>query len=417
MNTKKESTKSIERKEKIKVIIPEGIKHKIKYSCSQINSNEWSGMIFYDVDGDINDPANMTIHIKEIIPWHKGSGTYTEYDFTKIPAEKIMKIYEDNPELSNYDGYGNIHSHVNMSVFFSGTDTSTLVDMAEDFNFFLSVIVNNNYDVIAKVSAVIQEEGRITSNTKIKGKNGDWIATPLDQEYSKKSVLIYECDILQEVPDINVPDSYKKIIEDIIEEAKPKYKFGFQKNDFDWQSNKYKNNSGYSNNYLGRTYDDSLYEYEYGYGNGFEGMVDLTKNNKNFNQASLGLIKAAECRSFLCKVINNDPTEKGEFIQSSITNLHQLVETNKIQRDTYISNRLSNIKKCADEAVGLICSNRIICDLILDSINLLSTSYNYLYEIQGANLIRDVLLEYLDGLDTEKVVNKKEEKICQKRKK
>ena len=126
---------------KDKVIIPDNIIDQIQKYNFASPSEEWSGVIFYSVTEKDN---KFIYHIKGLIVLDVGSQTTTEYDVT-------------NPEITHYmvvnglvDCYmGNLHSHNKMDVFFSVTDSKAFEQ--SNYPVFLSVIVNNAMDIIAKV--------------------------------------------------------------------------------------------------------------------------------------------------------------------------------------------------------------------------------------------------------------------------
>lgn len=66
-----------------------------------------------------------------------GNGSYTEYTMNPSVASYML----DHDLIDCYQGH--IHSHHNMSTFFSGTDTQELKDSGVDTNHFVSLIVNN----------------------------------------------------------------------------------------------------------------------------------------------------------------------------------------------------------------------------------------------------------------------------------
>ena len=67
-----------------------------------------------------------------------GTQAYTEFDMNP----DVIAYMCENPELLDCQ-MGLIHSHNNMSTFFSGTDTATLKEEGRDRNNFVSLIVNN----------------------------------------------------------------------------------------------------------------------------------------------------------------------------------------------------------------------------------------------------------------------------------
>src|SRR5690606_24878523 len=89
-----------------------------------------------------------------------------------------------------------IHSHNNMKVFFSVTDMAELDDNSPSHNFYLSLIVNNVMDFMAKISFIATAE--------IKGEV-DYVALDEDgNEYKiestvlrakKEKLFIYDCSI------------------------------------------------------------------------------------------------------------------------------------------------------------------------------------------------------------------------------
>lgn len=134
--------------EKASITISDKVFDKIKILCNKYNRVEWSGIIWMNLKGTVEDPATLEVNIVDFTLLDIGSPAYTEFE---ISPEIIMPIYNKYPEYITMK-YGCIHSHNNMGVFFSGTDTSTLLEQAFIHNFFVSVIVNNNFDKIAKIS-------------------------------------------------------------------------------------------------------------------------------------------------------------------------------------------------------------------------------------------------------------------------
>lgn len=140
---KKPSLELIKRKPDLpyKIIIPVEVEKKIRLLCTHISQVEWSGVLFYQVEGAFNDKDNpLTIKCVDIFQMDKGTGGYTEFNV----SPDIVSYMIDHPELLSEDVFqGLIHSHNNMATFFSGTDTGTLSQEGEDMAHFVSLIVNN----------------------------------------------------------------------------------------------------------------------------------------------------------------------------------------------------------------------------------------------------------------------------------
>lgn len=124
-----------------KIVIPLEVEKKIRLLCTHISQVEWSGVLFYKVEGAFNDKDHpLTIICVDIFQMDKGSGTYTEFNM----SPDVITYMVEHPELLNEDVFqGLIHSHNHMATFFSGTDTGTLSQEGADMAHFVSLIVNN----------------------------------------------------------------------------------------------------------------------------------------------------------------------------------------------------------------------------------------------------------------------------------
>lgn len=122
-----------------KMIIPQEVERKIRLLCREICNVEWSGVLFYKVSGTFEDES-LVITCVDLYLMDEGSTAYTEYNMSPDVSGYIV----DHPELMGENIYqGLIHSHNSMPSFFSGTDTSTLLQEGSDLNHFVSLIVNN----------------------------------------------------------------------------------------------------------------------------------------------------------------------------------------------------------------------------------------------------------------------------------
>lgn len=141
MEEKKEEKKLelIHQQSIYKMVIPQEVEKKIRLLCREIHSVEWSGVLFYKVSGSFEDKS-LTITCVDLFQMDEGTGGYTEYDM----SPDVSGYMVDHPELLDAGIYqGLIHSHNNMTTFFSGTDTATLQSEGSDMNHFVSLIVNN----------------------------------------------------------------------------------------------------------------------------------------------------------------------------------------------------------------------------------------------------------------------------------
>jgi len=133
-----------------KIIIPTKVERLIRFLCERVWDTEWSGVLFYTPSGTFEDNS-LEIHCVDILPMDIGSATYTEFDM----SPDVISYMAQNPELLDCK-MGLIHSHNNMSTFFSGTDTATLKEEGKDRNHFVSLIVNNAGNYTAAITRKVK---------------------------------------------------------------------------------------------------------------------------------------------------------------------------------------------------------------------------------------------------------------------
>ena len=120
-----------------KLIIPAEVERKIRFACQKVWSTEWSGTLFFTHEGSFEN-NDLVIRCVDIYIMDIGTQAYTEFDMNP----DVIAYMCENPELLDCQ-MGLIHSHNNMSTFFSDTDTATLREEGIDRNNFVSLIVNN----------------------------------------------------------------------------------------------------------------------------------------------------------------------------------------------------------------------------------------------------------------------------------
>ena len=155
-----------------------------RYLCDKYKTLEWCGILFYEEEGTINEPDNYVINVKYLYPMDVGSPGSTSIE----NYDEVLDAIEQHPELETMR-QGFIHSHNNMDTFFSGTDVTQLIDGAEDYDYFLSVITNNEAEYIARISFSLKMDVSIGANNyKVNNNN---------------NVGYYECDVAPIAGDID----------------------------------------------------------------------------------------------------------------------------------------------------------------------------------------------------------------------
>ena len=179
--------------------IPDDVMDKIKYLCKHMPKEEWSGVLFYAVEGSIQKTGNVKITIKDLYLMDKGTGGATAFDWD----ETIVEYRMNHMETIDYK-IGHIHSHNTMQVFFSGTDWEELNDNCPLHNYYLSVIVNNFMDIKAKIAFTgIQAE-----NYTCKDENGKDYVIRVKSEHPEVKMLVYDCEVFTSVHTVTVAEEF-----------------------------------------------------------------------------------------------------------------------------------------------------------------------------------------------------------------
>ena len=135
-------------KGKAKLIIPNSTWSQIQNLLLRHHSTEWSGVLYF-TDNAARNINDLVITAQYLFPMNVGSTGYTTFNWQK----KEVLVFE---ALQDKDGLewrkGCLHSHNSMSVFFSGEDNADLKEQALYHHYYLSVIVNNKQEVIARLS-------------------------------------------------------------------------------------------------------------------------------------------------------------------------------------------------------------------------------------------------------------------------
>lgn len=276
------------------MIIPRNVESKIRHLCSIIHDVEWSGVLFYTPEGSLDD-GTFKVTCKDIFVMDVGSSTYTEYNDS--PDILTYRVHHDLLDPSIQEGL--IHSHNNMAAFFSGTDVSTLKENGEKMNHFVSLIVNNAGNYVARVTRRIIKESQIEAdikyvdNTYYNTYNGEKviIEEATEREETKKgskkeeNVEWFDFNIIKEAVfndfselDTRIHEIKKSKSKTIV--SKDYYKGGSKESypklfdDYDYRYSKHHDYSDYSANY----------PYYY------SGLTKPVKEDFTFNKTAIQLI-------------------------------------------------------------------------------------------------------------------------------
>lgn len=186
---------------KLPLVIPSEIYSKMQTLCHYIPDVEWSGILLYEATGDISNPSSMSILLKDIIPMHKGTATTTGYNLSEPKRDSSgfedahMDYCEQFNEAMRWK-IGMIHSHNVMEVFFSGTDLDELIENSPSHNYYLSLIVNNKMEIIARVGVASESVEEIDFSYQAMNSLGQKYTIHNEKRFVKSiKTYMYDCDI------------------------------------------------------------------------------------------------------------------------------------------------------------------------------------------------------------------------------
>jgi len=197
------------------IYVKEDILNKIRKLCATISEVEWSGLLLYEMEGSLQDANNVSIYLEDIIPMNIGDAVSTGFNYTEKSRDTDKNEdrhldYIDQNEDAMFWRLGLIHSHHNMKTYFSSVDDAELESGAESYKTFLSFIVNNNMDFLARISYI----GKTKKEVKVDYEVFDETGKPYKIQKStivEDSVVFYhDCNIKV---DLSTPNPYDNIFD------------------------------------------------------------------------------------------------------------------------------------------------------------------------------------------------------------
>lgn len=204
---------------KPKLIIPQNVIDEIKYLNSQNQNNEWSGVLWYTIEGDMNDVSTLICTAKAIHLMDIGTSNSTKfkYDNTVMAFldSKIEEFGLDEMETWENWKHGHCHSHHNMQPTPSSIDDEEIEDNIKNHPAYLTLITDNSLKMTALLSTFTSiKVVTLTQSINFKGQ-------PYEKRYEEsfpEGLLKHEVDI--ELEKIVVNDSFKNRCADLIEKKK-----------------------------------------------------------------------------------------------------------------------------------------------------------------------------------------------------
>lgn len=192
MDTVQSQTMLIEASLSYKLILTNNLLNKIEYICSKLPTLEWSGTLFYKVEGSFKN-KDLCLTGVDLLLQDIGSQAATEF----TPSTEVGFYIAQNNLMDCQLAL--IHSHNTMATFFSGTDKSTLLSEGLDRNHFLSLIVNNAGVYTAKITRQISYNSDIVFSYKYNTFGNEEITeSNLTKKENKVAVEAFPLEIIKE---------------------------------------------------------------------------------------------------------------------------------------------------------------------------------------------------------------------------
>lgn len=149
----------VKKPECFKFIVEESLEKIIRHICARYPDNEFSGTLFYTVEGNFED-GSLVVRGKDFYVQDIGESTYTEFQ-----NDVTLASYMVEHELWGCCT-GLMHSHNKMQTFFSSTDINTLHSEGDEQNHFVSLIINNDGLYNAAITRKVKGERKtVTTGT------------------------------------------------------------------------------------------------------------------------------------------------------------------------------------------------------------------------------------------------------------
>ena len=146
------------------IFIPKKVENKFRTLCSLSPDLEWSGVLFYKIEGSFAE-KRIKVICEDFLLMDQGTAGATEINFN---TPEVAGYMAQNMELLDcYQGL--CHSHNVMATFFSGTDTATLKQEGWNMNNFVSLIVNNAGEYTAGITRKVKYAVERQIHTKLTG--------------------------------------------------------------------------------------------------------------------------------------------------------------------------------------------------------------------------------------------------------
>ena len=194
------------------LIVSSTLQDKIRFLHGRFFNREWSGPLIYTVQsGDLENPDDITIMAEDLFLMDIGTAGGTDFE---MDEKSTIEMYDSHEGLMTGDmRTGLIHSHHNMKSYFSSIDDSELVDNAKNYNIYVSLIVNNKNQYVARVAFPTSVKVKRENHYIYKNINDDDASVVSEEEAEKEVICFYDCHV--ELVDNSITEEFLARVEDL----------------------------------------------------------------------------------------------------------------------------------------------------------------------------------------------------------
>lgn len=201
---------------KFKLTVTKNLEKKIRYLCSKLPNNEYSGTLFYQVKGSFEN-KNLHIICKDFYLQDVGEATFTEFQNDNTLTEYII----ENNLFECYHGL--LHSHQSLKSYFSSTDINTLREEGNDTNHFVSLIINNEGEYCAAVTRKVTNKYNLNITGNVTSSYNSWDNVPKEKvskvkrkKEEEKSFIEYYMLQINKEESPYIPDSLEVRLNELV---------------------------------------------------------------------------------------------------------------------------------------------------------------------------------------------------------
>lgn len=200
---------------KPKLIISEKVKSEIKYLNTKSPDKEWSGVLFYTLEGSLNNPKTIIMYAQGILPKDIGTAASTKYEYGEDVTQYLMMKAEEFgiefEEIVTKWKIAHHHSHCNGGVTPSIVDKEEIEDNIKNHVAYLTTITNNNLNISCFLSVYTKSETKVN----FEDFNGDILTKTTDED----SIIKFECEVEWE-NNIIIDDWFKERVKELEDKSK-----------------------------------------------------------------------------------------------------------------------------------------------------------------------------------------------------